>query len=164
MFAHRRPPLARRRCHDLFRKESWSARIRRPVRATARRPFVSYRAPFEKWPRPSYDSELMPRRDAHWWSEQATATVDAADEVLGELRLVSIRGIARFSEEVNHHLWAHLARVAAVLAVLQGETPKEILEQASAVAPTDDEWREELLPAIEAEAAQFTPESGAEGE
>lgn len=77
--------------------------------------------------------------------------LEGAREAIYEVLLAHLRGV-RADESSRKRLWAHLGDVLNMLAIMQADTPKSIAEQAFGFAPTDQEWRNEVLPRYTARA------------
>lgn len=64
-------------------------------------------------------------------------TLAQAEQELREL----VTTPERPSEEAFLRVWAHLAGVVQVLAVLEHVSPREVCEEAFTFAPTKEEWQ-----------------------
>jgi hypothetical protein len=61
----------------------------------------------------------------------------------------------RATDETHDLLWSHLAKVVTALSVMQDETPQSIAEQTFGYVPTDNEWRNNVLPRLRRAAADL---------
>jgi hypothetical protein len=78
--------------------------------------------------------------------EDAQDAIELAQGALYGASMLFLSGRARPKKALHDSAWALFAEALRTLAVLQDETPREICEQAFGFCPTDEEWREEMLP------------------
>lgn len=72
--------------------------------------------------------------------------LEAASDALRELELLHLQG--RATQADHDRIFSHVSIALGAMAVMQHATPRDICEQFFGYCPTDEEWREEILPRI----------------